>query len=126
MDVALVSPRDFLAACQLLPQSTNPKLRLTTFQSGLKALHTPYYSTTAFGHRLIRILNEAQEIGEKGMTTLEIAQAEGLAVSLSLEMVEMVENDFESPIVRDEEEKSSTRWFPNWISGFEWIDPNVR
>ncbi|CAH7689935.1 EAP30/Vps36 family-domain-containing protein [Phakopsora pachyrhizi] len=143
-----VSPTDMLCACQFLPLCTNPPIQLHTFRSGLKVLHSPYYSTKSFADRLLRRLNSEERRnltdGIGWITTLEVAQLEGVTVSLATELIEMVEqgdeddkdneekeedkitntdrdNNFRNcnMIVRDLDPRTGIyRWYPNLISEF--------
>ncbi|WAR57364.1 hypothetical protein PtB15_8B411 [Puccinia triticina] len=116
--ISLVSPAEMISACQHLPEYTVPEIRLRTFKSGLRVLHTPYFSVQEFEHRLLRKLRSStREDGEERegaedagsgsapnardplnrtaqlmkMSTLEIAQAERLSVNLTNELIESIE-----------------------------------
>lgn len=65
---------------------------------------------------------ERGEGEREGLTTLEVAKAEGegggVGVGLVKEMVEEVER--EGQVVRDEQGGEGTRWFRNLMSGVQW------
>ncbi|KAG0140432.1 hypothetical protein CROQUDRAFT_665191 [Cronartium quercuum f. sp. fusiforme G11] len=118
--VALVSPTDLLSVCERLPTFTeNQEICLSTFRSGLKVLHTSHYKPEIFGARL----QSAFELERVGLTTVEIAQAETLSVSLTYELIELVEIR-SGDIVRDGDSKSALKWWPNLINQYQWPDVN--
>ncbi|MBW0526472.1 hypothetical protein O181_066187 [Austropuccinia psidii MF-1] len=125
--VSLVSPADMLTACQYLAEYTNPQIRLRTFSSGLRVLHTPYFGITAFADRLLKRFQSDKKDEDacmwQEMTTLEVAHAEGLSTSLASEMLEMLEQSEETPIVRDFDIQTGiVKWFPNLISSYQWAE----
>ncbi|KAH9815775.1 EAP30/Vps36 family-domain-containing protein [Melampsora americana] len=116
---ALISPKEFLLACQRLPQYTDPVISLSTFKSGLKVIHTDHYSSTSFGKRLRNLLEENQS----GIQTYEIAQSEGISISLTYELIQCIELDHGS-VVRDCDDRNQVYWYANLIDGYHWNDPN--
>lgn len=108
--ISLVSPAEMLSACHHLPEYTVPEIRLRTFKSGLRVLHTPYFSEQEFENRLVRKLRNTSDDDGQGedvqaacetehdgytklprVSTLEIAQAERLSVNLTTELIESIE-----------------------------------
>ncbi|PLW53826.1 hypothetical protein PCANC_03580 [Puccinia coronata f. sp. avenae] len=162
--ISLVSPADMISACAHLPEYTSPEIRLRTFKSGLRVLHTPDFSAAAFEARLVGKLRSAipeeeshdsqqHERGDDGeglqqqqqspmmarISTLEIAQAERLSVSLTGELIQSIELAPSPPdprdpsslrpsraaIVRDFDPQTGlTFWLENLISEYRWVDPN--
>ncbi|KAH9463514.1 hypothetical protein Pst134EA_015604 [Puccinia striiformis f. sp. tritici] len=166
--ISLVSPADMISACQHLPDYTNPEIRLRTFKSGLRVLHTPQFSEHEFENRLLEMLRnpiveEQDDDGQQGvddqdlsnmliklkkLSTLEIAQSEGLSMNLTNELIESIEQstttshhqqllinpsssssndnrDNHSKLVRDFDPQTGlTYWFENHISNFSWVDLN--
>lgn len=116
---ALLSPREFLLACERLPLYTDPKISLSTLKSGLKVLNTQYYESTSFGDRLSKLLEE----NPNGMQTFEIAQSEGISISLTYELIQLIEIDH-GLVVRDLDDRNQVHWYLNHIDQFCWDDPN--
>lgn len=117
--IALLSPREFLLACERLPLYTDPKISLSTLKSGLKVLNTQYYESTSFGDRLSKLLEE----NPNGMQTFEIAQSEGITISLTYELIQLIEIDH-GLVVRDLDDRNQVYWYLNHIDQFCWDDPN--
>jgi hypothetical protein len=63
---------------------------------------------------------------DPGMTTIEIALREKIAVGLAAEMLSMIEMQ-DGSIVRDEQDPrgGGAKWYSNYITGFAWSDPNA-
>ncbi|EGF99233.1 uncharacterized protein MELLADRAFT_112899 [Melampsora larici-populina 98AG31] len=117
---ALLSPRDFLLACERLPIYTEPKIRLLTLKSGLKVLNTSYYESEVFGKRLIRLL-EDNPMGR--IQTIEMAQSEGLSISLTFELIRLIEIDY-GWVIRDSDDRNQVYWYLNLINDYHWNDVN--
>jgi ESCRT-II complex subunit VPS36 len=97
-----------------LPAHTEPIITDRTFRkSGLRVLHTPTYTPSAFAARLHGVLLMA---GSR--TTLDIAQEEGVAVGLAGEMVDEAET--QGVVCRDEAERGEVRWHLNVFHGYVW------
>ncbi|RXW13357.1 hypothetical protein EST38_g12496 [Candolleomyces aberdarensis] len=75
--IALLPPSTLLSTLPFLPSYTSPPIHTRTFsKSGLKVLHTPPYSRTAFSNRLAEFLVEHGYGGGGdggGKTSLEVA-----------------------------------------------------
>lgn len=76
--VSLISPDDLVKACRLF-QSMNLTYRLRVFDSGLMAVHSHKFDDDFISSRMQTL------VGEKPMTSLEIAESEGMSVMLSIE-----------------------------------------
>ncbi|KAK4704021.1 ESCRT-II complex subunit VPS36, partial [Phenoliferia sp. Uapishka_3] len=127
--VALVSPKDLRLTAPFLSTST-PRIFLRTFsKSGLTVLHTSRFTRSAFLSRLLDTLDLRRALAEsfitafdverssaerEGITTLELAQSEGVALNLAKEMVEELEIEG-GEIVRDDQGGEGIRWFRNHI-----------
>ncbi|TRM69851.1 EAP30/Vps36 family-domain-containing protein [Schizophyllum amplum] len=143
--VALLPPATLLSTLPLLPSHTSPKIRSREFASGLKVLHTPYYSTPAFKARLDDYLwdlgvsesaNTAEAEGEDvlprpcAMTVTDIATKEQVTIALTQEMIEEIEA--ECGILRDDVSScalvnergigwgADVRWWPNLLLHYVW------
>lgn len=133
---ALIPPPTLLSALRHLPLYTSPSLTLTTFPSSLTLLLTPLYSLPSFSHRLLSSLDlrtamslsssSSSDINpiKDGMTTLEIAQEEGVSLRLAKELLEGVEME-RGELARDEQGGEGTRWFRNGFQGFVWDGTTV-
>jgi len=125
--VALVSPKDLKQACEQLPLVTKPQIRLRTFKSGLTVLHLPYFSEEAFASRICSTLApEVSDNGSEGdavvpgVSTLDVARKEGLSVVLTERMLELLEQQRQSVIARDEgDTRQGTRWQYNYFEVLE-------
>ncbi len=104
-----------------------------TFESGLSVLHTPTYSAEAFANRLLRRLepdptpaDEDKSVVEKGLTAVDIALQEGIAVGLAKELVEKIEAE-SAMIVRDEQsaDGGGEKWQRNLISSWIWQEVDL-
>ncbi len=125
---ALVSPKDFRAVLQALPSHTSPPIHLLECPSGLSLLHTPHYAHAAFSERLQRTLRPEDDAApEIGVSAIDIALLEGIAVGLAAEMAAEIEIK-EGNIARDTQDPRAggERWYRNLIEGFVWQDPNAR
>ncbi|KAJ3716282.1 vacuolar protein sorting-associated protein 36 [Lentinula guzmanii] len=123
--VALIPPSTFLQVVPLLPAFTNPTITSRSLNSGLAVLHTPPYSRAAFAARVCGLLALA---GPK--STTEIAQEEGMTISLTAEMLNIVEED--GDVCRDDgrcviQENSKdvlvlgeVNWWANLFLGYTW------
>lgn len=127
--VALVSPKDLHLAAPFLASSF-PRIFLRTFhKSGLTVLHTSRFSPPAFSARLLDAIDLRRALADsfvtafdverasaerEGITTLEIAQTEGVALNLAKEMVEELEMGG-GDVVRDEQGGEGVRWYRNYI-----------
>ncbi|KDR78001.1 hypothetical protein GALMADRAFT_244970 [Galerina marginata CBS 339.88] len=121
--VALIPPSTLLQVVPHLPAHTNPTIRHQAFASGLNVLHTPPYTSAAFGARLSGYLMMG---GPK--TTIEISAEEDLTVALVTEMIDAVEQD--GGICRDDNSAaimgggsgtgSELRWWANLLQGYIW------
>ncbi|KAJ7159161.1 EAP30/Vps36 family-domain-containing protein [Mycena crocata] len=122
--VALIPPATLLQVVPHLPTCTNPTIRMRTFASGLRVLHTPPYTHAAFAARLSGLLVLA---GPK--TTTEVAQEERVTVGLAEEMIAAVEAD--GDICRDDEAcmirggGAEVRFWGNVFHGFAWDGQRV-
>ena len=96
-----------------LPAHTDPTIKMRTFKSGLKVLHTPWYAHQEFSERLLVLLEAA---GPK--TLLEVAEQESVSVGLAGEMIASVEDD--GRIVRDDAGRGDLRWWTNELISYEW------
>ncbi|KZS95356.1 Vps36-domain-containing protein [Sistotremastrum niveocremeum HHB9708] len=114
--VALLPPSTLLLALPYLPQYTIPPIRLRAFKSGLRVLHTPEYTSSAFTSRLNQLFSSTPESG--GLTTLSIAQKEKMSIGLAQEMILDVE--MEGSVSRDEIREGEIVWWPNVFTGYEW------
>lgn len=133
-EIALVSPKDFRSSIKHLPQYTNPSINHLTHSSGLSVLHTPHFSLPAFSSRLQDLLQypnaDEEQTTDKdsgpGMTTIDIALHEKIAVGLAVELLTMIETD-EGSIARDAQDPrgGGEKWYINFISDFVWDDPNA-
>ncbi|KAM0756511.1 hypothetical protein T439DRAFT_352189 [Meredithblackwellia eburnea MCA 4105] len=134
--VSLVAPKDLKLAAPYLAQQS-PRIYLRTFRrSGLTILHTSRYTRSAFAARLLDILDLRRALAEsyhlsafegaagetlsaverEGITTLELAKEEGVALNLAKEMVEELEQA-SGDVVRDEQGGEGIRWYRNYIVG---------
>ncbi|KAJ3759099.1 EAP30/Vps36 family-domain-containing protein [Lentinula raphanica] len=123
--VALIPPSTFLQVIPYLPTFTNPTITSRTLNSGLAVLHTPPYSRAAFAARVCGLLALA---GPK--STTEIAQEEGMTISLTAEMLDIVEED--GDICRDDGRSviqenqgdvvvvGEVNWWANLFLGYTW------
>lgn len=101
---------------QVLPRvsaHTDPTIKMRTFKSGLKVLHTPWYTHRQFSERLLVLLEAA---GPK--TLLEVAEQESVSIGLAGEMIASVEDD--GRIVRDDAGRGDLRWWTNELKSYEW------
>ena len=97
-----------------LPTHTEPTITERTFRaSGLRVLHTPTYTPSAFAARLHGML-----LMSSARTTLDIAQEEGVAVGLAAEMVDEAET--QGVVCRDEAERGEVRWWLNVFQEYVW------
>lgn len=100
-----------------LPHFTDPPIQSRTFASGLKVLHTPRYTHTAFAARLSGLLALT---GPK--TTMEVAREENITLGLSAEMIAAVEAD--GDICRDDSGNGviggELKWWANIFIGYVW------
>ena len=71
-----------------LPARIDPIIKMWTFKSGLKVLHTPRYAHQEFSERLLVLLEAA---GPK--TLLEVAEQESVSVILAGEIIASIEDD---------------------------------
>lgn len=134
---ALVSPSTLRQITPHLPIYTSPPISLRQFPSGLTILHTPRYSPSALAARLLDKLDLKQALAvsavdtdegdvqliREGMTLLNVASEEQIAVGLGREMVEEVEmpaSGRAGKIVRDEQGGEGVRWYRNFITGANW------
>lgn len=132
----------------LLAAHTYPTVEKLRFLSGLEVLYTPVYSPLVFARRIKRRLEALaaqhpsdEKTAEPYTTTLDIALAEGLSVSLTKEMLAFTEMIPECGLVRDEQGDAGggaraglgaivgggpveERWYRDLISGFVWVDVN--
>lgn len=123
---ALVSPKDLHLAAPFLSLSS-PRIYLRTFtKSGLTVLHTSRYTRSAFLARLLDALDLRRALAESsfdveraGITTLEVAQEEHVALNFAREMVEEMEMGG-GEVVRDEQGGDGVRWFRNHIVEQGW------
>lgn len=94
--------------------TTDPPIRLRTFRSGLRVLHTPQYTEAAFTARLVSHISMS---GPR--STMEIALEEDISDALSKEMVESVEDAGE--ILRDDQGLGGEiRWWQNVLRDYTW------
>jgi ESCRT-II complex subunit VPS36 len=120
---ALIPPSTFLQVIPYLPAHTSPTICQRAFASGLNVLHTPPYTQAAFGARLSSFLMMG---GPK--TTMEVSAEEGLAVALTTEMLDAVEQN--GGVCRDDSSAACTgggsgtgvevRWWANLFIGYIW------
>lgn len=115
---ALIPPSTFLNVLPQLPIFTDPPIKMRTFASGLKVLHTPLYTHASFSARLTGFLALA---GPK--TVAQVAQDEGITLGLAAEMIAAVEMD--GDICRDDGMSAITgggevRWWKNVFVGYSW------
>ncbi|KAL8278678.1 hypothetical protein RQP46_008970 [Phenoliferia psychrophenolica] len=122
--VALVSPKDLQLTAPWLSTSA-PRIFLRTFsKSGLTVLHTSRFTRSAFLARLLEQLDLRRALAEsfttafdverasaerEGITTLEVAQTEGVALNFAKEMLEELEMQ-SGDVVRDEQGGEGVRW----------------
>ncbi|KIJ36406.1 hypothetical protein M422DRAFT_34242 [Sphaerobolus stellatus SS14] len=112
--VALIPPETMLLVLPHLPKVTNPPIRLRTFRSGLRVLHTPEYTDESFTARLLTLIASAGP-----QSTMEIAREEKITSALTLEMVESVEDA--GKIIRDEQGPGGeVYWWRNTICDYIW------
>ena len=112
--VALIPPETMLLCLPHLPMVTKPPIRLRTFRSGLRVLHTPQYTEATFTARLVSLMSMS---GPR--STMEIAMEEGISAALTTEMVESVEEAGE--ILRDEQGPGGEiRWWRNTLRDYTW------
>ncbi|KIJ24162.1 hypothetical protein M422DRAFT_275125 [Sphaerobolus stellatus SS14] len=112
--VALIPPETMLLVLPHLPKVTNPPIRLRTFRSGLRVLHTPEYTDESFTARLLTLIASAGP-----QSTMEIAREEKITSALTLEMVESVEDA--GKIIRDEQGPGGeVYWWRNTIRDYIW------
>lgn len=111
---AMIPPETMLLCLPHLPMVTTPPIRLRTFHSGLRVLHTPQYTEASFTARLISLMSIS---GPR--STMEIAAEEGISSALTAEMVAGVEEAGE--ILRDEQEADGEiRWWRNILQDYIW------
>lgn len=96
-----------------LPQHTSPKILTRAFRSGLRVVHTPWYTHKEFASRLLILLRAS---GPK--TTIQVANQENVSIGLIQEMITSVEE--EGRIVQDEAANGNVLWWPNEIVSFVW------
>lgn len=97
-----------------LPMVTSPPIRLRTFRSGLRVLHTPEYTHESFAARLVSLITAS---GPR--STMEIAREEKITSALTLEMVETVEEA--GDLVRDGQGPGGEiRWWTNIFIDYTW------
>lgn len=134
-----MSPKDLKQACDHLPLVTRPPIRLRTFKSGLTVLHLPHFGEHAFTARMQELLdpskNNADDVaGSSGgrndtvpsASTLDVAREEGLSVILAQRMLELLEEESKSILVRDEgDTRQGTLWQHNYFEILEqqWTYP---
>ncbi|KAF8507680.1 EAP30/Vps36 family-domain-containing protein [Hysterangium stoloniferum] len=112
--VALIPPETMLLCLPHLPTVTNPPIRLRTFRSGLRVLHTPHYTLSSFTDRLLALISASGP-----QSTTDIAQQENITGALTSEMVESVEEA--GDIIRDEQGAGSeVRWWHNSLRDYTW------
>lgn len=83
----------------------------------------PFYSDSAFSSRLLATLSSKPPEAE-GVSALEVARSEEIAVLLAKELLEGVELGEEGKVARDDGGGEGTRWYENEILNFVWDDPN--
>lgn len=120
--ISLISPELTLKSLPYLPRHTHPPIHTRTLASGLRVLHTPAYSPSAFASRLVAI------ILDKGPhTTTQVAGEEGLSVGLVDELVREVEAA--GDICREDPMTGfnggdglgiEVRWWANAFVGYAW------
>ncbi|KAF8591776.1 hypothetical protein K439DRAFT_1326131 [Ramaria rubella] len=112
--VALIPPETMLLCLPHLLMVTKPPIRLRTFSSGLRVLHTPQFTEATFAARLVSLITMS---GPR--STIEIAVEEGISDALTTEMVESVEEAGE--ILRDEQGPGGEiRWWRNVLREYAW------
>lgn len=117
ISAALIPPETMLMCLPHLPMMTDPPIRLRTFRSGLKVLHTPHYSTSSFTDRLMTQMDSLRP-----QNTMDIAMAEKITNSLALEMIEAVEEV--GDVIRDEQGPGGeTIWWKNCLRDYVWDGP---
>ena len=87
----------------------------------------PYFSESAFSARLQALLAPSLDQAIPNFATVEIAHHETISVQLAQEMIELLEDQDSSPIVRDEgDSRDGIRWQLNLFEKLEqeWIDVN--
>lgn len=104
----------------------------------MTVLHTPYFSESAFSSRIQDRLSPSSISSQASddvieeipaLTTLDVAQSESISVVLAQQMLEMLEGETPTVIVRDEgDPKHGTRWMLNLFEALEkqWDDVNNR
>lgn len=117
---ALVSPQDLRDAVYYLPEVTRPPIKLQTFKSGLNVLHLPNFGMEAFTKRIRLMLSHPEDQVMFGLTTLDIARQEGISVILASQMLELLEDGKQPPLVRDEGDlRDGVRWQLNLFDELE-------
>ncbi|KAG5650536.1 hypothetical protein H0H81_011879 [Sphagnurus paluster] len=117
--VALIPPATFLLVLPQLPQHTNPPINVRMLASGLRVLHTPQFTHAAFSARLSGLLALT---GPR--TAWQVAQEEGIALGLAVEMITAVEGD--GDICRDDPGAAivggggEVSWWANLFVGYVW------
>ncbi|GLB44280.1 putative vacuolar protein sorting protein 36 Vps36 [Lyophyllum shimeji] len=123
--VALIPPSTFLLVLPHLPHFTDPPVQARTFASGLRVLHTPPYTHSAFSARLSGMLALT---GPK--TAMQVAQMEGITLGLAAELIAAVETD--GDICRDDAAAAigggggvsgggaEVMWWANVFVGYTW------
>ncbi|KAF8488893.1 vacuolar protein sorting-associated protein 36 [Gautieria morchelliformis] len=112
--VALIPPETMMLCLPHLPMVTKPPIRLRTFRSGLRVLHTPEYTEASFTARLVSLMSMS---GPR--STMEIAIEEGISDALTTQMMEGVEEAGE--ILRDEQGPGGEiRWWRNVLREYSW------
>ncbi|KAH8114828.1 EAP30/Vps36 family-domain-containing protein [Phellopilus nigrolimitatus] len=120
--VSLVSPEVTLKALPYLPLHTTPPITTRTLTSGLRVLHTPAYSSSAFAARLVGLL-----VDQGPRTLTDVASVEGLSVGLVDELVKEVEERgdvcFDDPMAGVNVGAGvgvETRWWANLFVEYVW------
>jgi hypothetical protein len=86
----------------------------------LNVLYLPRFDSEVFAVRIQASLLQEGGADVLGLTTLDIARREGISVLLAQQMLELVENNGDSPIVRDEGDlRTALRWQPNLFEMLE-------
>lgn len=122
--VALISPELTLKVLPYLPRHSNPPIHTRILTSGLRVLHTPAYTPSAFSTRLINLIFD-----HGPRTSTEVAAAEGLNVGLVEEMVH--ESETRGDVCRDDLSCAigntgsgaggiEVRWWTNVFSQYTW------
>jgi ESCRT-II complex subunit VPS36 len=124
--LALIPPKTFRSTLTYLPALTDPSISLRTFRSSAHCvLHTPFFSAPSFRRRLLSALAPTEPAPLPSISTVELALAEDVGVSLAKEMVEELEADA-GEVVRDAQGGAGggERWYRNLISSCTWVELN--